>query len=344
MAGNTLTQAALGAGVVAATRALRRRRAIAFQDKVVVITGGSRGLGLLIARELAGEGARLALIARDGADLREAEEDLRARGAQVAAFAADVTDQGAAEDAIARARDRFGPIDILINDAGVIQAGPLENQQIADFEEAMRVHFWAPLYTMQAVLPEMRERHAGRIVNISSIGGKIAVPHLAPYCASKFALTGLSDAVRAEVAKDGIQVTTVCPGLMRTGSPPNAFFKGRHKQEYTLFTILGSSRLFTIDAGRAARQIVEACRYGDPELTISVQAQFLARVNALAPRLTAGVMAVVTRALPRAAGPAGDQKRTGWQSRTPLAPSVLTRLSDEATRDNNELRGHADIQ
>ena len=81
-----------------------------------------------------------------------------------------------------------------------------------------------------------------------------------------------------------------------------------------------------------------------PSLTIDIQAQFLARANALAPRLTAGVMALVTRALPRAAGAAGDEKRTGWQSQTPLAPSVLTRLSDEETRDNNELRGHADIQ
>src|SRR5262249_52903527 len=133
--------------------------------------------------------------------------------------------------------NHFGPIDVLINNAGVIEVGPLETMTLQDFEEAMRTHFWGPVYTTMAVLSEMRYRGGGRIVNISSIGGKVSVPHLVPYCASKFALCGLSEGLRAELAKDNILVTTVIPGLMRTGSPPNATFKGRHREEYAWFSI-----------------------------------------------------------------------------------------------------------
>jgi short-subunit dehydrogenase len=114
----------------------------------------------------------------------------------------------------------------------------------------MAIHFWAPFYAMQAVLPQMRERGAGRIVNISSIGGKVAVPHLAPYCASKFALVGLSKAMRIELAKDNIFVTTVCPGLMRTGSHVNAVFKGQNEKEFAWFSIGNASCPFVCQRGK----------------------------------------------------------------------------------------------
>ena len=132
-------------------------------------------------------------------------------------------------EAVAHILDRLGDVDVLINNAGVIQVGPLEHMEHQDFENAMATHFWGPLHLMLELIPSMRRRGFGRIVNISSIGGRIAVPHLAPYAASKFALTGLSDAVRAELAPHGIRVTTVCPGLMRTGSPVNAQVKGQHR-------------------------------------------------------------------------------------------------------------------
>src|SRR4029077_10704241 len=97
-----------------------------------------------------------------------------------------------------------------------------------DFERAMRLHFWAPFELISQIVPEMRIWGGGRIVNISSIGGKVAVPHMAPYSASKFALTGLSDALRAELARDNIYVTTVAPGMMRTGSPVQRAFTRKH--------------------------------------------------------------------------------------------------------------------
>ena len=184
----------------------------------------------------------------------------------------------------------------------------------------------------------MRQQGGGRIANISSIGGKIGVPHLAPYCASKFALTGLSDSVRPELAKDGIYVTTVCPGMMRTGSPFNAWFKGRHRAEFTWFAISDSIPIASIDGGRAASQIVEACRYGDAELVITWPAKLAVIANAVMPEAMALAMNFANRMLP---GPttdgSGDQAHSGWQSLSDWAPSKLTTLTDRAAAKNNEL-------
>ena len=167
----------------------------------------------------------------------------------------DVTNAADVENMVNQVRGRFGKIDVLVNNAGTIQVGPLEVMKREDFEHAMKAHFWGPLNTILAVLPEMRERQDGRIVNISSIGGKIAVPHLVPYSASKFALVGLSKGLFTELRKDGIVVTTVCPGLMRTGSPRNANFKGKHRDEYAWFSISDSLPVTSIKAERAARSL-----------------------------------------------------------------------------------------
>ena len=333
------TTTAAGVGAVIGARKLRERRKISFLGRSVVITGGSRGLGLVIARELAIEGAHLTLIARTAADLERAERELTALGATVLTIVCDVRSPHEVQQAIAQVIERFGRIDVLINNAGVIAVGPVEHMSIDDFENAMAVHLWGPLYMIQGAVPHMRQQGGGRIVNISSIGGKVAVPHLTPYSTSKFALVGLSDGLRAELAKDGIRVTTVCPGLMRTGSPPNVDVKGQHKPEYAWFAIGDALPGATIDAQRAARQIVEACRYGDPQLIISIQAQILAKLNELTPSLMANVMALTNRLLPGPTGPDGNQTRSGWQSQSSLAPSLLTRLSDRATEENNELRG-----
>ena len=225
---------AAGAGAVLALRALRSRATYDFRGKSVLITGGSRGLGLVLAREFAAEGARLTIVARDRVELEQARADLAARGAEVLAFACDVRDQADVQSAIERVVARYGSIDVLINNAGVIQAGPVEHMQVADFEDALNTHLWGPLYTMLAATPYMRRQGGGRIVNIASIGGKVAVPHLVPYTTSKFALVGLSDGMRAELARDNIIVTTVCPGLMRTGSHLNALFKGQHARRVHL--------------------------------------------------------------------------------------------------------------
>lgn len=338
-----LTPALLvGTAAFAASRVARRARRIDFAGRVAVIAGGSRGLGLVLARELAAEGARLALLARDAETLERARRELAEGGAEVVALPCDIRDRAAVEAAIGQVVARYGRLDVLINDAGIIQVGPVEHMAIADFEAALAIHFWGPLYLTLAALPHLRRQEGARIVNIASIGGQLAVPHLAPYSASKFALVGLSDGLRAELAKDGIRVTTVNPGLMRTGSPPNAGFKGRRQAEYTWFAIADALPITSIDARRAARQIVDACRHGDPELTITWQAKAAILLNSLAPGLLAELMALTNRLLPDPTGPEGDTVRPGRESRSPLAPSPLTALSDRATLANNEAAGPAD--
>jgi NAD(P)-dependent dehydrogenase (short-subunit alcohol dehydrogenase family) len=325
-------------GLMFAARAWARRDTYTFSGKSVVVTGGSRGLGLVIARQLADEGARLTLIARDEAELERAAADIRSRQpfAQVQGIAADVRRRYDAERAIAQAAERYGAVDVLVNNAGIIQVGPLDHMKLSDYEDAMNTHFWGPLYMIVAALPHMRRQEAGRIVNISSIGGRIAVPHMLPYSASKFALGGLSEGLRAELAQEHIVVTTVYPGLMRTGSPLNAMFKGRRPQEYAWFAISDSLPLASIDASRAAGQIVDACRRGDAELVITVQAKLAILARDVAPELFSDVMALMNRLLPPPA-PDGDTAKKGREVDAGWDDATLTGLTYEAARENNEM-------
>ena len=328
---------ATGAGALAlAGRAMRTRHAISFEGRVVIITGGSRGLGLVLARQLAAEGARLCLLARDREELDRAREQLP-EDAEVMTIRCDIRRRADVRLAMDMILEKWMAIDVLINNAGVIQVGPLEHMTHEDFENAMATHFWGPLHMMFEAVPSMRRRSFGRIVNISSIGGKVAVPHLAPYSASKFALVGLSDAVRAELDQYGIRVTTVCPGLMRTGSPVNADIKGQHELEYAWFAISDSMPGLTISAERAAAKILDACRHGDPELTLTVPAKLAVRMNHVAPATMARAIVIANRLLPGPAGRAGDRHRRGRQNETPLTQSFATTLTRNAAAANNEL-------
>jgi NAD(P)-dependent dehydrogenase (short-subunit alcohol dehydrogenase family) len=334
-----------GAGLAWAARALRRHPPLDFKGKSVLVTGGSRGLGLLLARRLALLGARLTLLARDPAELDLARRELTAiSGARVLALPGDVGTRADAEWAVERAADRFGRLDVVINNAGVIQVGPLAHMSLADFQEALAVHFWGPLYITLAALPHLRRQGGGRIVNIASLGGKISVPHLLPYSASKFALVGLSNGLQSELSREKIYVTTVCPGLMRTGSHVNARFKGRQREEFTWFALSDALPLASMAGERAARRIVEACRSGEPHLVLSPQAKVATAAATLLPNLTARLLALANRLLPGPAdGGDGDEARAGWQSTSRWAPSLLTRLADEAAVRNNELSGEATV-
>jgi NAD(P)-dependent dehydrogenase (short-subunit alcohol dehydrogenase family) len=333
---------AVAIGAVLAYRAWARREAYDFSGKAVVITGGSRGLGLVMARELADEGAKLILLARNPDELDRAVDDIRTEqpSADVVGIVADIRKRYEAERAIAHTIERHGRVDVLINNAGIIQVGPLDHMKLSDYEDAMNTHFWGPLYMIVAALPHMRRQRDGRIVNISSIGGKIAIPHMVPYSASKFALAGLSEGMRVELARDNIVVTSVYPGLMRTGSPVNAMFKGKRPQEYAWFAISDSLPLATISAERAARQIIDACRSGDAELVITMQAKLAILAKDLAPELFADAMGLINRLLPEpAAGPEGDAARPGHENESSWAdPSAtLTAPTYEAADRNNEM-------
>jgi NAD(P)-dependent dehydrogenase (short-subunit alcohol dehydrogenase family) len=325
----------IGAAAAAAAYLARQRRRMDFSGKTIVITGGSRGLGLELARGFAAEGANIVLLARDRQQLTEAEREIKRIGVRVASLSCDVANQEDVQNAVASITAELG-IDVLINNAGIIQVGPYEHMQVKDFADAMNAHFWGPLYFTQAVVPHMKRQGSGRIVNIASIGGKIAVPHLLPYVASKFALVGFSEGLRAELVKDGIYVTTVSPGLIRTGSHVNALFKGQHKKEFALFSIANASPALSVDSEHAARQIIEVCRYGDPQLVVGPQARLARLLNGLVPTFVGGALALVARALPAPAPTGGDRLRRGWQSRSALAPPLLTAPADRAVSRNRE--------
>ena len=307
------------------------------RDKVAVITGGSRGLGLVLARNICDQGGQVALLARDPEELARAKADLAARGGRVLSVECDLIDRDQIQAAVRKVIDHFDRIDILINNAGIIEVGPLDHMTREDYERAMRLHFWAPYELVSQIVPEMRLWGGGRIVNISSIGGKVATPHFAPYSASKFALTGFSDAIRAELAPDRIQITTVAPGLMRTGSHVNAKFKGNHDAEFAWFSASAGAPLISMDANRAARKIIAAFRRGQPSLTLTFAARGAIAGNALFPNLTGYAMKIVSRFLPRPAAAEGNESRAGMEVHR-LIPDWLTRSADKATLRNNEAK------
>lgn len=315
---------------------LAKKRYYDFRSKTVVITGGSRGLGLEIARLLAKEGANLALCARDGEELERARTELLSYGVSVYTHVCDITDKAQLDRFIDEVQLQLGPVDVLINNAGTILVSPAEHATEADFRDAMDTNFWAAFHAVNAVLPQMRTRKQGRIVNVASFGGKIAVPHLLTYSTSKFALVGYSEGLRAEVQKDNIYVTTICPGLIRTGSPRNAYFKGQNEKEYAWFKIGGSIPFFTISSTDCAQEIVDACRQGEAERIISLPAKIGASLQGFAPSLISELMALVARTLPEPGG-IGEQRLKGKQSESRLSESFLTTLTDQAAEKNNEV-------
>jgi NAD(P)-dependent dehydrogenase (short-subunit alcohol dehydrogenase family) len=324
-------------GALAFRQLIRTRGHLDLRGKTVVVTGGTRGLGLVLARELGRRGARLVLAGRNETTLYDAVIELERSGVQASGVPCDV---GTPEDVahlVEVAHNRFGPIDVLVNDAGEIEVGPLETMTREDFARSLDTHFWGPLSTSFAVLPEMRARRSGRIVNIASIGGLLPVPHLAPYSASKSALIGLSGAMGTELAKDGVLVTTVCPGLMVTGSPRNAFFKSKHRDEYAWFSVGAAFPFTAMSAKRAARRIVRAIVRGEPFVVFGAQARLAHLMYSLFPTFVSRMLSLVARALPKTGG-IGSLNVRGSESTSSLSPSLLTSLGERAAIRNGELR------
>ncbi len=306
------------------------------RNRTVFISGGSRGLGLELARVFGLRGARVALSARDAAELERARAELAAAGITAITVVADMRQRAETERALRSAQDSLGPIDVLVNNLGTITVGPLESFTEDDYKDALDTHFWAPFYAIETLKPAMRARREGRIVNIASIGGRVSVPHLLPYSAGKFALVGFSEGLRAELVRDGVYVTTVIPGLMRTGSTEKAWFKGRNRLEYAWFSIADSLPLLTVDVAQAAQLIVDAVQRGDAELTISLPARALALIHGVLPGPLAELMALVARVLPPPGG-IGRSARRGAESHSIIAPSPLTAATQTRARTQNEI-------
>jgi NAD(P)-dependent dehydrogenase (short-subunit alcohol dehydrogenase family) len=272
----------------------------ALRGQVIVIGGGTRGLGLAIARELLRHGARVAICGRSPESLARAESELNEIGGVLLAATCDLRSQAETLTFLDRVRRELGPIDVLVANAATIDVGPLESLTPDDFDKSMQEIFGTALRPTLAVLPEMRERHRGRIAIIASIGGKLGVPHLAPYSAAKFALVGFAEALQAEAGRDGVHVLTVMPGLMRTGSHIHARFHGDSARELSWFGASAVTPLISIDADRAARHVVEAIARGDRFLTFTPAARLGAWLHDAAPNAWSLLASVVSRALPRA--------------------------------------------
>jgi short-subunit dehydrogenase len=288
-------------------RARARRKSVAGQ--IVLITGGSRGFGLALAREFGSLGCRIALCARDQDELARAQQILTRECREVFTVACDISHTDEVVAMVASVVEHYGKIDILVNNAGEIMVSPFENLDVGDFERAMAVMFWGTLYTTLAVLPSMKTRGRGRIVNITSIGGKVSVPHLLSYSCAKAAAVAFSDGLRNEIRQFGIEVTTVIPGLMRTGSHVNAFFKGDQIAEASWFGVAASMPLLSLDAEHAAQLAIKAICAGKTEAVLGVPAQILSQAQKLLPGLTSEVLRFSNALLPK--GIVGHSTQTG---------------------------------
>jgi short-subunit dehydrogenase len=307
---------ALVAGAYGLKRLIEARQTQHLHDHVVLITGASRGLGLLLAREFGRKGCRLAICARDGAELERARLGLQRRGFEVFATVCDVAEPEAVDRMMTEVLAHYGRLDVLVNNASVMHVGALSSMDLLDFRQAMAVNYWGTVHTTLAALEALKQAPGGRIVNICSIGGKVAVPHLLPYDAAKFAVLGFSEGLRAELADEGISVTTIIPGLMRTGSYAHATFKGDQLGEFEWFSTLASEHATTIDARKAARRIVTAAALREPEVILGWQARFAALAKATLPTTLTRVMGFANRAMPRS-----SRKSIGLSGRT-LAAAV----------------------
>ena len=331
--------AALATAVIAGVRRARSNR---LRGKVVLITGSSRGLGLAMAEEFGRRGARIVLTARDSDELERARMLLLDREAvngpqDVLVVPADLRKPEEAEYLVHRVTEAWGQVDVLVNNAGIITVGPLENLTAQDFHDVMETNFFSGVHCVLSVVPQMLSRRSGTIVNITSVGGKVAVPHLLPYTASKFAAVGFSEGLHAELRNKGIHVLTVCPGLMRTGSHLNALFSGDAEREYRWFSLGSTLPGVSISACGAARKIVGAVLAGETEIAITPQAVLASRLGNVSPALTAQVMGMMNRLLP---SPTEGQSRPvrGMEVRG-REPASAARFGWAAAQRYNEIGG-----
>jgi short-subunit dehydrogenase len=249
------------------------RKLTSFDGLTALITGASSGIGRALALRVAGAGARVVLVARR-VDLLEAlAADIRRDGGQALVLACDVADREQVVAAAQQARDRFGTIDVLVNNAGYGHHRRFVDWDLDDMERMMRVNYFGALYWTKTLLPSMIDRRRGWIVFVASVGGKLGVPEESAYAASKFAMVGLAEALSLEVEDCGVHVLTVCPGTIRT-----EFFDAE-----ALERMPPVSRRMMVDADALVEAIIRALAKGKHEITFP---RFIAAgyvVRAIAP-------------------------------------------------------------
>jgi len=254
-----------------------------WRERTAIVTGASRGLGAAIALGCARRGARVALLARSAADLASVADRVAAAGGEPLVLPADLSDWEAVDAAFARVVETWGRIDLLFNAAGIKRSGTVALATREDAQAVLDVNYLGVLACCRAALPVMRRQGAGHVFNISSVLGKRATPARGVYAASKAALNALTDALRVEVADDGIRVTLVCPGRFADAAP-------------------GDAARFAMRADAAAERILRCVDRPRRELVLTAAGRSLVGLNALVP----GVVDRVLRRLRRTSSVAMD--------------------------------------
>ncbi len=259
-----------------------------FRNKVVLITGGSAGIGAEIARQLAREGARLVLLARRADKLDRVCEEIRTGGGEVFSFVADVTDPESLQAAVANAVETCGRLDIVLANAGFGVTGPFHKLCVDDFRRQFETNFFGMLNTIYAVLPHLEASH-GQLGLLGSVAGMVGTPATAPYNASKFAVIGLGESIYHDLDERGISVTLINPGFVAS--------EIRHINNKGELTDKADPipRWLVVPTDKAAREIINALYRQKPEVIITFHGKVFAWCKRAFPKTTRWVIRRMSR-------------------------------------------------
>ncbi|MFF9360262.1 SDR family NAD(P)-dependent oxidoreductase [Streptomyces griseoluteus] len=271
------------------------------QGMSALVTGGSRGLGLLIAGQLAGRGCEVTILARDSAEIGPGDGlDTPPHRLYGPRGGVRRTGRGGGDGGVDEAAAADGGLDVVVANAGVIQVAPAETAGSRAFHDAMATIFDGTLYTCLAALPHLRRSpHGGRLGLIGSVGALVSPPHLVPYSCAKAAVRALGEGLQAETAGSAVSVTTVHPGLMRTGSHLQAEFGGQAEEEYAWFSTLSGTPVLSMDAERAAEKVVQAVERRRTRAVLTPAARLASVAHGVAPTATTRATGLAARTLPR---------------------------------------------
>ncbi len=253
------------------------------RDRVVVLTGAASGIGAALAKNLAERGAELALIDRDATGLEAIAETVRSHGHRVRTYAMDLSDQAAIRQLPATVNADLGPASVLINNAGMALTGTFEQVPAEQFERLMAVNFFATVAMVRAFLPQLRNAEAAQIVNLSSVYGIIGSAGNVAYSASKFAVRGFSESIRAELLDTNIGISVVHPGGVRTNIAASALVNAGWNPEQVAAGRAATGKYLRMDPRDAAARIVRGLERREKRILVGSDAKFVSLLQRLMP-------------------------------------------------------------
>jgi NAD(P)-dependent dehydrogenase (short-subunit alcohol dehydrogenase family) len=258
-----------------------------FRGRTMLVAGASSGIGYDVASVLAGLGVRMALLARRRSTLEQLASLIRDQGGDAIVLVADVASAEEVRDAVARALDEFGHLDILVNSAGILEPGPVSTMDPQVLQRMLNVNLLGTLHCLQAVVPSMSKAGSGNIVNIGSLAGRRGMPPLGGYCATKFALVGLTEALRVELFGSGIRVSLVMPGIV---DAPMVRADSEHAHKRPFPELMPGMPVRWVTWA-----VIVALTLGLAEVDVPPGAAVLEKLAALFPGVTDSVLAVGSR-------------------------------------------------